>query len=113
MLYGAASWCRFRCDSTPLSAQVYFHLNEFAADRLAIVNAVSAPYFLMGTTNTAAALRLMREDMFTSENGKRSLRRHRRVLRRSASSNMLQRLKCKRSTFTLFCPCVAVALEDK
>ena len=97
MLYGAASWCRFRCDSTPLSAQVYFHLNEFAADRLAIVNAVSAPYFLMGTTNTAAALRLMREDMFTPENGKCALRRyrhhrrhrrHRRVLHRSALSNM-------------------------
>ena len=105
MLYGAASWCRFRCDSTPLSAQVYFHLNEFAADRLAIVNAVSAPYFLMGTTNTAAALRLMREDMFTSENGKRSLR--------LVIKHVLQRLKCKRSTWTLFCPCVAVALVDK
>ena len=45
----------------------------------------------MGTTNTAAALRLMRDNMFTPENGKRALRRyrrHRRVLRRSASSNM-------------------------
>ena len=36
---------------------------------LGVMNDMSAPYFLMGTTDTALALRTIREQMFTRENG--------------------------------------------
>lgn len=48
--------------------QVYFQLNDHD-NRQDIINAMSLPYFSAGTTNTAAALSTMREEMFTGGNG--------------------------------------------
>ena len=47
--------------------RVLFHLNDYTT-KLGILNAIAVPYFTGGTTNTAAALRAMRENIFTPEN---------------------------------------------
>ena len=52
------------------SWQIYFNLKDFS-DRSLLLNAMTIPYFSDGTTNTARALEVMRNDMFTSGNGKR------------------------------------------
>lgn len=48
-------------------AEVLFNLNDFDT-KFKIQNALP-PYYMKGTTNTADALRTMREVMFTPENG--------------------------------------------
>lgn len=49
---------------------IYFNLKDHNT-RSAIINAMSLPHFSGGTTNTAAALRAMREVMFRDSNGNR------------------------------------------
>ena len=49
---------------------IKFHLNEYGS-KMTVVDAISFPYN-KGGTNTAEALRTMREVMFTSRNGDRS-----------------------------------------
>ena len=48
--------------------QIYFNLN-YHDSRTAIINAMSLPYLSGGTTNTAEALRVLKEQMFSSSNG--------------------------------------------
>ena len=46
--------------------RILFHLNDYDT-KLGILNAIAVPYFTGGTTNTAAALRAMREQIFTPQ----------------------------------------------
>ena len=46
--------------------RILFHLDDYDT-KLGILNAIAVPYFTGGTTNTAAALRAMREQIFTPQ----------------------------------------------
>ncbi len=45
--------------------RVHFHLNDYK-DKFSMLNAVAVPYFTGGSTNTAAALHAMMDEVFDS-----------------------------------------------
>ncbi len=55
--------------------RVIFRLNDYDT-KLEILNAIAAPYFTGGTTNTAGALRAIRTQVFTAENVSARSREH-------------------------------------
>ena len=46
--------------------RILFDLDDYDT-KLGILNAIAVPYFTGGSTNTAAALRAMREQIFTAD----------------------------------------------
>ena len=67
-------------------AAIQFHLNTYGT-RADIMTAIDAVPYTAGTTNTAEALRVLQEQMFTAGNGSRSDRNNVTVLFTDGGSN--------------------------
>ncbi len=68
------------------SEKIEFHLNIYN-NRLNMINAIDDIRYLRGSTNTASALRYLRETMFTDSNGDRTAARNVAILITDGQSN--------------------------
>ena len=72
------------------TAEIQFHMNEYN-NRAEMADAIDAIQFQSGTTNTAEALRVAREQMFTSANGDRPGRNNVIILFTDGSSDDMEK----------------------